>query len=187
MLLLCLFLAVSSVWSSLTSDMETLLRRYVDTFNANDEELYVEDIPNSQAFSFLRSHIPFFVCPDKLLEEIYYFRWWTFRKHIRTVRLPSGKTMAVITEFMPEVSWTGPGNTICAAAGHHIMEGRWIRGNDSIIDDYSRFWLLGKWKVDPRRYSFWIASALWSRFLVSGDFSLLEELLPKLEQNYRLW
>ena len=172
---------------SLTSDLDALLRRYIEAFNAADEEIYVEDIPNSQAYTFLRNKIPLFTCPDKTIEEVYYFRWWTYRKHVKTLNLPPGRKVVVVTEFMPRVPWAGLGNTICAAAGHHIMEGRWIRGNDTILDDYSRFWLTEKGKVDPRRYSFWVASVLWSRFLVNGNFTFLRELLPKLELNYRLW
>ena len=35
---------------------------------------------------------------------------------------------------------SGPHNTIVAPAGHHIMEGRWLR-DETVIDDYARFWL----------------------------------------------
>ena len=45
----------------------------------------------------------------------------------------------MITEFLRKVFWSGPHNTIVAPAGHHIMEGRWLR-DDAIIDDYARFW-----------------------------------------------
>ena len=45
----------------------------------------------------------------------------------------------VLTEFLRKVFWSGPHNTIVAPAGHHIMEGRWLR-DDTIIDDYARFW-----------------------------------------------
>ena len=34
------------------------------------------------AWDFLKENIPLFDCPDKDINEIYYFRWWTYRKHI---------------------------------------------------------------------------------------------------------
>ena len=38
------------------------LARYVEAFNAADEELYA-NIPNARALEFLRSNIPLFDCP----------------------------------------------------------------------------------------------------------------------------
>ena len=55
----------------------------------------------------MEENVPRFECPDKELEEIYYFRWWTFRKHIKET--PDG---FVITEFLPKVSWSGKYNKI---------------------------------------------------------------------------
>lgn len=57
----------------------------------------------------------------------------------RAVKAATPFVHQVLTEFLRKVSWSGPHNTIVAPAGHHIMEGRWLR-DDSIIDDYARFW-----------------------------------------------
>ena len=48
----------------------------------------------------------------------------------------------MITEFLRKVFWSGPHNTIVAPAGHHIMEGRWLRAA-ALIDRYARFCFLG--------------------------------------------
>ena len=56
---------------------------WVDGFNADDTELYPGAIPNAQAWAFLRQNVPDFECPDRRFEELYYFRWWTYRKHIK--------------------------------------------------------------------------------------------------------
>ena len=53
------------------------------------------------------------------------------------------------------------------------------------MDDYSRFWF--RKGGDPRRYSFWAADAIWSRFQVTGDDRLAKELLPDLVANYEAW
>ena len=154
-------------------------RHYVDQFNRDDNELYVQHIPNAAAWEFLKSNIPLLDCPDKEIEQIYYFRWWTFRKAIR--QTPDG---FIITEFLPDVGWAGKHNSINCAAGHHFREGRWLC-DPKYLDDYARFWF--RKGGSPRSYSFWAADSLWSRFLVSGDDRLVKELLPDLIANYEAW
>ena len=128
---------------------------YVDTFNRHDEELYVQHFNNAAAWDFLRDNIPRFECPDKELEEIYYFRWWTYRKHLK--QTPDG---FVITEFLPKVGWAKKHNTINCPAAHHFYEGRWLR-DGRYLDDYAVFWF--RKGGDRRMYSFWAADALHAR------------------------
>jgi len=154
-------------------------KHFVDEFNQNDEELYAGCFSNSVAWGFLKNNIPLFECPDKDLTEIYYFRWWTYRKHIN--KTPVGY---VITEFLPPVEWAGQYNTIDCPAGHHLHEGRWLN-NPKYLDDYSLFWF--RKGGEPRRYSFWAAESLWARYLVTGQAGLIKELLPDLIANYEVW
>jgi len=58
-------------------------KHYVDSFNRTDQELYPQHVPNTQAWAFLRDNIPLLECPDQNIERTYYFRWWTFRKHLK--------------------------------------------------------------------------------------------------------
>ncbi len=154
-------------------------RHYAEAFNQSDHELYSGGISNADAWAFLKENIPLFDCPDKDIEEIYYFRWWTFRKHI--AQTPAG---FVISEFLPPVGWAGKFNTISCAAGHHLHEGRWL-SDPRFLDDYSKFWFRGG--GEPRRYSFWAAESIWARYLVTGDRRLPLELLPDLIRNYEAW
>jgi hypothetical protein len=154
-------------------------RHYVEEFNAQDQELYVQQIPNTAAWSFLSTNIPLFECPDPTLERTYYFRWWTFRKHLRLT--PDGY---IITEFLPPVPWAGKHNSINCPAGHHFYEGRWLR-DPRYLDDYGVFWF--RKGGDPRRYSFWAADALQARSRVTGDKAQVIELLPDLVRNYEEW
>ncbi len=149
------------------------LRHYIDQFNKDDEELYVQHIPNEQAWDFLKANIPLFECPDKDIERTYYFRWWTYRKHIK--QTPDG---FVITEFLPQVGWSGKHNTINCAAGHHFYEGRWLH-DPRYLDDYAVFWF--RKGGEPRKYSFWAADAIEARALATGDDRLCRELLPDLK------
>jgi len=157
----------------------TKLRRYVEAFNQQDEELYPQQISNAQAGQFLEENIPWFDCPDPVLEQTYYFRWWTYRKHLK--QTPDG---TVITEFLPKVSWAGKHNTINCAAGHHLYEGRWLR-EPKYLDEYSLFWFRSGGA--PRRYSFWAADAILARARVTGNLSFAQKLLPDLVQNYEAW
>ncbi|MCH7226743.1 MGH1-like glycoside hydrolase domain-containing protein [Haloferula sp. A504] len=160
---------------TLTTDA---LETYVARFNADDEEMYA-NIPNKEALAFLKDNIPLFECPDKHFERTFYFRWWTYRKHVKST--PDGY---VITEFLPKVSWSRKHNTINCPAAHHFYEGRWLR-NPEYLDDYAVFWLRKGGK--PRQYSFWIADAYHARHLATPNRELLVDLLPDLVENYEAW
>jgi len=153
--------------------------RYIAEFNEKDEELYIQHIPNSDADEFLKENIPYFQCPDKELEKTYYFRWWTFRKHIKNT--PDG---FVITEFLPNVSWAGKHNTISCPAGHHFYEGRWLH-DSSYLQDYANFWFKGG--ASPRSYSFWAANSILAFAQVHQNKELITDLLPYLVENYEAW
>jgi hypothetical protein len=171
-------LSVLLLWVSLVG-AQSLPRQYAEHFNKLDRFGASNLISNSEAPDWLESNVPLLECPDKDIEEIYYFRWWTYRKHIR-------KTPAdlIVTEFLPHVPWAGKYNSISCAAGHHIYEGRWLR-NPEYLDDYSRFWFRGG--GEPRRYSFWAADAIYARYLATGQKAVPVNLLEDLIGNYRQW
>jgi Mannosylglycerate hydrolase MGH1-like glycoside hydrolase domain/Glycosyl hydrolase family 65, C-terminal domain len=154
---------------------------YFERFNQEDRDRYtqVEYIKDPRAWSFLRNQVPLLDCPDPNVEEIYYFRWWSYRKHIE--RIPSG---FVITEFLPPVPWAGRYDTISCAAGFHIEEGRWLH-DPEYVQDYLDFWFHGGGA--PRLYSCWLAFAAWEDYLVTGDRKFVVGLLPALIANYRAW
>src|ERR1044071_9556276 len=96
-------------------------RHYVEGFNALGPEEVVNYIPDARAWEWMRSNIPLFTCPDPAIEEIYYFRWWTYRKHIK--QTPAG---FLVTEFLKPVSHAGEYNALSCAFAHHVAEGRWL-------------------------------------------------------------
>ena len=129
------------------------------------------------AWNFLKENIPLFECPDKGFEQIYYYRWWTFRKHIK--KTPGG---FVITEFIAPVGHSGIHNTISCALGHHIYEGRWLK-NQLYLNDYVLFWFRknnGGPQSHLPKYSNWVADALYRRYMVNKDKIFLLELFPDL-------
>lgn len=154
-------------------------QHYINDFNLNDEELYKQHFTNKESWEFLKDNIPFFECPDKDMEMTYYFRWWTYRKHIK--KTPEG---FIITEFLPNVPWAGKYNSINAPAGHQIYEGRWLH-DPKYMEEYIDFWF--KEGSTIREYSTWIADAIFQFCLVNGDYSLAIKLLPKLVDNFIGW
>ncbi|MCP5517845.1 MAG: glycoside hydrolase [Verrucomicrobiales bacterium] len=160
------------------------LARHVERFNSMEPETVVNAIPNRDALAWLQAEIPWFECPDPEVAELYYFRWWTFRKHL--FGTPDGY---VITEFLRPVGHAGAFNTISCAVGHHLTEGRWLRSKRYVDDDIT-FWLRGDGgKPQPHfhKYSSWFAAAVWERFLVNGDRGFVVDLLPDLVADYRTW
>ena len=157
-----------------------ILKKYVDYFNENDEECYQNLIPNDGAYEWLKNEIPIFSCPDKDIEKVYYFRWWTYRKHLRLT-----DDGYIITEFLPNVPWSGKHNEINAPVGHHIYEGRWLKNGNKYLLDYIRFFL--EHSERGHQYSAWLADALLRLCEISGDYTSGEELLPKLVAYYEEW
>jgi hypothetical protein len=159
-------------------------KHHVDYFNTMEAEDVVNLIPNSQSWEWMVGNIPFFACSDPAMEQMYYFRWWTYRKHI--VQTPAG---IIVTEFITPVRHAGAYNSISCALGHHIAEGRWLR-NPKYLDEYVAFWFRGNGgKPEPKfhNYSSWVASAIYDRFLVTGDHHQMADLFDDLVADYLAW
>ncbi len=159
-----------------------LLKKYVDKFNANDFNNFTPQIGNEKAYDFLSEQIPFLHCPDKDIEETYYFRFWTLRKHIK--KLENGKY--VFSEFLEQVPWAGQHNTIVAAIGHHISEARWLSNGNEYIEDYVLHFLEnGNKRVF--QYSSWLVTALYEYCRLRGDFTFMLDNFDLLEWYYHGW
>jgi len=160
-------------------------RHYIDGFSANEPEDFANYIPDAQAWQFLKANIPLFTCPDPGVEEIYYYRWWTFRKHIR--QTPLG---FLITEFLKPVSHASEYNALSCALGHHLNEGRWLR-DPRFVEEDIHFWLStgenGGIRKNLHQFSGWTASAVYDRWLVRNDRAALLSCLDPLILDYQAW
>src|SRR5581483_8418504 len=112
-------------------------RHHVDFFNRMAPEDVVNFIPNAEAWPWMKRNVPLFACPDRDVEQIYYFRWWVFRKHIK--HTPAG---FLVTEFLKPVKHAGPYNSLSCAFGHHVAEGRWLH-EPRYVDQDIHYWLRG--------------------------------------------
>jgi hypothetical protein len=157
---------------------------YIEKFNSMEDENVTNYVSNAQSWDWMQREIPFFECPDREVEEMYYFRWWSFRKHL--VQTPYG---FVFTEFLTHVTHAALYNTISCAAGFHVAEGRWLH-DPTYIDDYINFWFQGEASGVTnkfRNYSSWLPAAVYDAYLVNGDRKLPVSLLNDMVADDGLW
>ncbi len=160
-------------------------RRHVDSFNAMVKEEVVNIIPDAQAWDWMARNIPFFTCPDPDIEQIYYFRWWTYRKHIK--QTPEG---IIITEFLKPVKHAAEYNALSCAYGHHVAEGRWLHDSRPVEED-THFWLRtgenGGIRKNFHQFSGWAAAVLYDRYLADANREHLVSYLDALIADYAAW
>src|SRR5690606_36240470 len=83
---------------------------HVDHFNAMEDETVVNEVANAGAWAWMQeAGVPLFECADGQVEEIYWYRWWALRKHLR--RDPVSGRFA-FTEFITKPRF------VSSALGH---------------------------------------------------------------------
>ncbi len=188
-ILISIFSSCQSSKKSVGKDRTAVLHKddfkhYVDYFNTMEDENLKFVVPNDKAWSWMESNIPFFECPQQNFEEIYYFRWWSIRKHI--INTPQGYG---ITEFLVDRTYADKYNLISCALGHHINEFRWVHDPKYIEQDV-HVWFRGnegKMMKKLRTFSSWTADALYNRYLVNKDDKFLLDIYPDLVAEYAAW
>lgn len=159
-------------------------RHYIDYFNRMEDENIKQAIPNDSAWNWMQRNIPLFECPQQNFEELFYYRWWTIRKHIKKT-----EKGFVFTEFLVQRSYADKYNLISSALGHHIYEARWLH-DQKYLNDNIMVWYRGN-DGQPmkklRAYSSWNIDALYNRYLVNADKKFITGLLPDLRIDYMAW
>jgi hypothetical protein len=143
---------------------------------------------NAQSFwdnrdwDWYKANIPFFECPDADIQATYYYRWELATKHLTYGSPDSGYSF---TEFIDRPFWSGAYGSISCPAGHQLNEARWLR-NPVYASDYAHYWFRTP-GAQPRRYSCWLADAVWAAHCVHPDGVVVRDLLPDLKKNYEGW
>ncbi len=159
-------------------------RHYVNYFNKMEDENIVQAIPNAQSWDWMKKNIPLFECPQQNFEELFYYRWWTLRKHIKKT-----EKGFVFTEFLVQRNYADKYNLISSGLGHHIYESRWLH-DKTYMDNNLHVWYRGnegKPLKKLRFYSSWNIDAIWNRYLVNGDKPFLLNMLPDLKEDFQAW
>jgi hypothetical protein len=157
-------------------------KHYVDTFNTMEPEKVVNEIPNAQAWDWMTRNVPMFDCPDDHggteLREIYYFRWWSFRKSIKKGQ----DGLLGFTEFLE----FGPGGS---AVGAHLLEARWIHDGHYADQDTTAEVHGGASGIprDRQAFSSWTIWAAYQRYLVNKDKGFITGLLDDFVKDYQAW
>ncbi len=156
---------------------------YIDTFHTQEREatgkLY-EGEDGEDTWTWMQREIPWFDASDKSFEEMYYFRWYAWKKHM--VKTPHGY---IITEWLPKPEFTdGSYGALPDAAPFHIAEARWLR-DPAIAEDDARYWFSPG--VDSHKYSDAMAATVRDLTLANGDRAFGISLLPALKTNYKAW
>lgn len=186
---LLLLVALASCKQSNTEHKSAILKvddykHYATYFNEMEDENTKKVIPNDSSWTWMKANIPLFSCPQKNVEEIYYYRWWSVRKHISETPQGFG-----ITEFLVERSYADKYNLISCALGHHINEFRWLH-NPEYIEQNVHLWYRGNEggrMKKLRTFSSWTADALYNRYLVNKDEKYLLDMYPDLVDEYAAW
>ncbi len=144
-----------------------------------------------------KANIPFLDVPDQQIQQTYYYRWRTWKEHVRDTGPANGD---ILGEFFGAPGYSAPFGGIDAAAGHHIDEGRWLR-DQSYVDSDIDYWLRGAGSgpkpatetFNPNttdwahEYSFWAADSVLADAEVTGDLSFATGLEPDLVRQYDGW
>jgi hypothetical protein len=131
-------------------------------------------------WTWMQREIPWFDSSNKQFEEMYYFRWYAWKKH-----LVKASTGYIITEWLPKPDFKdGSFGALPDAAPFHLAEARWLR-EPAIAEDDARYWFSPG--IDSHKYSDAMANAVLDVTLANGDKSLATALLPAMIASYKQW
>src|SRR5215470_10377508 len=137
---------------------------------------------DNRDWDWYKANIPFFECPDADITTTYYYRWELVTKHLT---YGSPRTGYSFTEFIDRPFWSGAYGAISCPAGHQLYEVRWLRDR-RYAQDYARYWFRTP-GAQPRRYSTWLADAVWAVHQVHPEDAFIKGLLPDLLKNHEGW
>lgn len=91
------------------------------------------------------------------------------------------------TEFIQPVSWASKFQSIPDSAGHHILEGRWLRDPNYVKDLIQLYTRGGVEVISGLSYTEFIVSAIYEHAQVTGNVNFLKSQLEGMIHMYNLW
>lgn len=156
----------------------------VEYFNRMEDENIVQSISNAESWAWMEQNIPLFDCPQDNFRQMYYYRWWTLRKHIEET--PQGWG---VTEFLVQRSYSDKYNLIACAIGHHTYEMRWLH-DPQYLQQYLTLWYTGNEGAPMAKlhgFSSWASDAVYNAWMVNGDTGFMQFMYPLLKTDYAFW
>ena len=94
-----------------------------------------------------------------------------------------------MTEFLVKRNYADKWKLISSGVGHHIRESRWLHDRQ-YLDQIINTWYHGnegKPMAKFLKYSSWVPSSIWERYLVDGNRQWVVSQLPDMEWDYNYW
>jgi hypothetical protein len=134
-------------------------------------------VQNNYAFEWMKRNIPYFDCPDNEFKEIYYFRHWMNRLHLK-----NNNNYYVVTEFIFQVSWADVNNVIVCPSGHHFNWLMWL--DDPIYaQSYINYYMHSP-DAKPKLYRDWFADCAYKINLIHPSKLFVKSVLGNLINSF---
>jgi len=148
------------------SDWESLSQFSVEGLNGLKYARETAYVGNEMAFDWMQRNVPYFDCPDDAFREIYYFRHWMNRLHLK-----NNGTHFVVSEFIGRTPWADTNNVIVCPAGHQFSWLTWL-DDPEYARSYMNYYLYAK-EANPRQFREWLAENAYQtqRVHPSPDFA----------------
>lgn len=188
----------------LKTQAQQAFKKDIDVFNAYRERP-ASDGPYDQtnAYTFLKDRIPFFLSPDGDFNQVFNYRWWMMSKHLRPWTDPQTNVdYWVITEFF---GWPAHGSisgAISCPAGHQFYDMRWFRDTE-YLESYIDFYMKGYAAKNNQRegrpfhsfiprpeshhFTSWMIDGTEAFLKVHPNSAWRDSLLPYLEEHQKVW
>ncbi|OCL14542.1 Six-hairpin glycosidase, partial [Glonium stellatum] len=154
---------------------------YLRTTSILNHSKYVSSLDDYQWYL---DNIPFVDFPEKTFQDVYYYRASVIKRHLKYAHEGHGW---VFTEFIHPVAWASKLQTIPDSAGHHIVEGRWLRNPQYVKDLIMLYTRGGVEALSGITYTHYIHRAIFEHAEVTGDAKFLTSQLDGLISMYQLW
>ncbi len=137
-------------------------------------------VQNINAFEWMKRNIPYFDCPDNEFKEIYYFRHWMNRLHLK-----STGNYYVVSEFIGEVDWADANNVIICPSGHHFNWLMWL-DNHEYAQSYMNYYMHSPEAI-PGLYREWLADCAYHINLIHPSSSFANNIIHSLIDNFNVY
>lgn len=146
----------------------------INSINYLKHTMYVQ---NGQALEWMKRNIPYFDCPDEEFMEIYYYRHWMNRLHLK-----NNGAHFVVTEFIGKVGWGDRYNVINCPAGHQFNWLMWL--DDPVYArSYMDYYMYSQ-EANPKLFRDWYADCAYRTNQIHTSEPFVQNVLSGLKRSF---